>query len=81
MTEFVKVIAEANRMCYKYSVTLNNICDGCPACIKIGNCGEQDCALETLINPAMFGFIDASQSEANAKKFERIVMGWSKKNA
>jgi hypothetical protein len=81
MVEFVKVIAEAHRMCDKYSDTLNNICEGCPACIKIGNCGEQDCALETLIRSAIFYNLSTDEAEVAAKKFERIVMDWSKKNA
>lgn len=80
MAEFTKVIAEARRMCSKYTYTLNDICDGCPACVKIGNCGEQDCALEPLINSAIFGYLNTDESEAAAKKFEKIVMDWGKKN-
>lgn len=81
MAEFVKVISEAHQMCRKYTYTLNDICDGCPARVKIGDRGEQDCALEPLINSAIFGYLNTDESEAAAKKFEKIVMDWSKKNA
>lgn len=80
MAEFRKVISEAHRMCSKYTYPLNNVCKGCPACAETGRYGEQDCALETLINLAIFDDLDANASEAYAKKFEKIVMDWSKKN-
>ena len=82
MAEFIKVISEAHRMCGKYGRDpLNDICKDCPARVEIGCYGEQDCALETLINPAIFDDFDVNASEAYAKKFEKIVMDWSKKNA
>lgn len=82
MAEFKKVISEAHRMCGKYGRDpLNDICKDCPARVKIGCYGEQDCALHTLIDSAIFGYLNTDESEVAAKKFETIVMGWSKKNA
>lgn len=81
MTEFRKVISEAHRMCGKYGRNpLNNICKDCPAHVEIGCYGEQDCALHTSINSAIFDSFNTDESEVAAKKFEKIVMDWSKKN-
>lgn len=81
MVEFTKVISEAHQMCGKYGRNpLNDICKDCPAHVEIGDYGEQDCALHTSINSAIFGYLNTDESEAAAKKFEKIVMDWSERN-